>query len=57
MRAVKQPGVENRPIQNGQDRDQRGRVSRCRMDSLAGFHCRAGAGPVKESVSKDQFRS
>ena len=53
MRAVKQPEVESRPIQNGPDRDLRGRASRCRMDSLAGFHCREGAGPVKESVSKD----
>ena len=44
---VKQPKVESRPTQSGQDRGLIGRASHCRMDSLVGFHCRAGAGPVK----------
>ena len=46
-KVVKQPEVESRPTQSGQDRGQRGRASHCRMGSLVGFHCRAGAGPVQ----------
>jgi len=44
-RVGKQREVANRPTQSDRDRGQRDHVSRCRMGSLAGFHCRAGAGP------------
>ena len=46
-KVVKQPEVASHPTQSGQDRGQRDRASHCRMGSLAGFHCRAGEGPVK----------
>ena len=45
--------VESHLIQSGQDLGRRRRASRCRMDSLAGFRCRAGVGPVKLSVNQD----
>ena len=46
-RVGKQQEVANRPTQNDRDRGQTDHVSRCRMGSLAGFHCMVGAGPEK----------